>query len=77
MWAGTLDDDTSYRSVEDFMARVGNELDDPAIRNFVTTKSEVFRITSVGMIDRVTRRIWAVVYTNGRIWRILRWREEP
>jgi hypothetical protein len=25
----------------------------------------------------VTRRIWAVVYTNGRIWRILRWREEP
>jgi len=75
--AGTLDDDTSYRSVEDFMARVGDELDDPAIRSFVTTKSEVFRITSVGMIDRVTRRIWAVVYTNGRIWRILRWREEP
>jgi general secretion pathway protein K len=75
--AGAMDDDTSYRSVEDFMARVGNELDDPAIRNFVTTKSEVFRITSVGMIDRVTRRIWAVVYTNGRIWRILRWREEP
>jgi general secretion pathway protein K len=75
--AGAMDDDTSYRSVEDFMARVGNELDDPAIRNFVTTKSEVFRITSVGMIDRVTRRIWAVVYTNGRIWRVLRWREEP
>ena len=75
--AGAMDDDTSYRSVEDFMARVGGELDDPAIRSFVTTKSEVFRITSVGMIDRVTRRIWAVVYTNGRIWRILRWREEP
>ena len=75
--AGTMDDDTSYRSVQDFMTRVGDELDDPAIRNFVTTRSEVFRITSVGMIDRVTRRIWAVVYTNGRIWRVLRWREEP
>jgi general secretion pathway protein K len=75
--AGDYSDDGSYRSVEDFMARVGNLLDDATVRNFVTTRSEVFRITSVGQIDRVTRRIWAVVYFNGRIWRVLRWREEP
>ena len=75
--AGDYEDDSSYRSVDDFMMRVGDLLDDPSVRNFVTTKSEVFRVTSVGSIGRVTRRIWAVVYTNGKLWRVLRWREEP
>ncbi len=72
------DDDTSYKSVDDFMTRVGDDfLEDSTIRDFVTTKSEYFRITSVGQIARVTHRIWAIVYFNGDIWRILRWREEP
>ncbi len=75
--AGGYEDDGSFRSVDDFMARVGNLLDDPAVRNYVTTKSEYFRVTSVGQIGRVTRRIWAVVYSNGTVWRVLRWREEP
>lgn len=74
---GEYTDDSSYESVEDFMSRVGDLLDDPAIRDFITTRSEYFRITTVGQIDRVTRRIWTTVYFNGRIWRILNWREEP
>lgn len=70
-------DDGSFESVEDFMSRVGKDLSDPAVRNYVTTRSEHFRVTSVGRVGRVTRRIWAVVYYNGRVWRVLRWREEP
>lgn len=75
--AGDYSDDSSYRSVEDFMTRMGNLLDDNSIREYITTRSEYFRITTVGQIDRVTRRIWAVVYFNGKIWRVLRWHEEP
>ena len=74
--AGDYEDDGSYRSVEDFMTRVGDLLEDAAVRNFITTKSEYFRITAVGQVGRVTRRIWAIVYANGTIWRVLRWREE-
>ncbi len=70
-------DDGSFESVEDFMSRVGNDLSDPAVRDYVTTQSEHFRVTSVGRVGRVTRRVWAVVFFNGRVWRILRWREEP
>ena len=71
------EDDPSFKSVEDFMARVGDLLDDSSIRNFITVKSQYFRVTCVGQIDRVTRRIWAVVYAEGETFRILRWREEP
>ncbi len=70
-------EDGSFESVEDFMSRVGHLLDEPSVRNFITTRSEIFRITAVGQVDRVTRRVWAVVYDNGRVWRVLRWREEP
>lgn len=75
--AGDYAEDGAFRSVDEFMLRVGNLLDDSTIRSFVTTRSEVFRITSVGQVDRVTRRIWAVVFFNGNVWRVLRWREEP
>ena len=71
------EDDPSFKSVEDFMARVGDLLDDSSIRNYITVKSQYFRVTCVGQIDRVTRRIWAVVYADGKDFRILRWREEP
>jgi type II secretory pathway component PulK len=70
-------EDGSFESVEDFMSRVGHLLDEPSVRNFITTRSEIFRVTAVGQVDRVTRRVWAVVYDNGRVWRVLRWREEP
>ena len=59
------------------MARVGDLLDDSSIRNFITVNSQYFRVTCVGQIDRVTRRIWAVVYSDGKDFQILRWREEP
>lgn len=71
------EEDTSYKSVGDFMSRVGDLLDDDEIRNHITTKSSYFRITSVGQVGRTTRRIWAVVYADDKDWRILRWREEP
>ena len=71
------EEDTSYKSVSDFMSRVGDLLDDTSIQNYITTKSSYFRITSVGQVGRTTRRIWAVVYADEEDWRILRWREEP
>ena len=71
------EDDPSYKSVEDFMARVGDLLDDSSVRNYITVKSQYFRVTCVGQIDRVTRRIWAVVFSDGKDFRVLRWREEP
>ncbi|MDD5706714.1 MAG: type II secretion system protein GspK [Kiritimatiellae bacterium] len=70
-------EDGSFESVQDFMSRVGKDLSDSAVGDFITTRSEIFRITSIGQVGRVTRRIWAVVFFNGRDWRILRWREEP
>ena len=71
------DDDTSYKSVEDFMARVGDLLDDNTIQNYITVNSQYFRVTSVGQVDRATRRISAIVYVDGDLFRVLRWSEEP
>lgn len=71
------EEDYTYKSVQDFMNRVGDYLEDDTIRNFITTSSKYYKITSVGQIDRVTRRIWADVYTDGKLIRFLRHREEP
>lgn len=74
--ASDEDEDPSFKSTQDFMARVGDLLDDNRISNSISVRSEYFRITSVGQIDRVSRRISAIVYTDGKIWRVLRWCEE-
>lgn len=68
-------DDTSFESVADFRSRIPDL--EPAIFNYVTTRSDIFRVTAVGMVGRVSRRIWAIVHHDGRQMRILRWREEP
>lgn len=74
--ASEEDEDPSYKSDQDFMQRVGDLLDDSTIGNYISVKSEYFKITSVGQIDRVSRRISAIVYTDGTVWRVLRWCEE-
>lgn len=70
-------ENTSFKDEADFMTRVGNELDDNTISQYISVKSQYFRVTSVGQIDRVTRRVWATVYADGKVTRFLRWREEP
>lgn len=70
------EEDTSFKNESDFMSRVGDLLEDQTIREFVTTGSEYFRITSIGSIGRVTHKVSAVVYYDGETLRILRWQEE-
>lgn len=68
-------EDTSFESVSDFMGRIPDL--DAGVKDRVTTKSSYFRVTCVGKVGRVTRRIWAIVYHSGKEVRALRWREEP
>lgn len=68
-------DDASFKSVDDFVSRVGNL--PSSVGSLVTTSSDIFRVTAVGMVGRVTRRIWAIVQYGGDGMRILCWREEP
>jgi general secretion pathway protein K len=82
--AATSDsDDTLYKSAEDFRVRVGEYLDDSSVYNYITVgmrennSKNFFKITSVGMVDRVTRKIMAEVeVVNGEM-RVLSWLEEP
>jgi general secretion pathway protein K len=68
--------DTGFKSVADFMARIPGM--DPAVANLVGTQSSVFRVTAVGQVGRVTRRIWAIVEWDPRLkkLKIQQWREE-
>ena len=68
--------DGSYKSVQDFMARIPGI--DASVQNYASTVSSVFRVTAVGQVGRVTRRIWAIVQWNAgkRKFTILQWREE-
>jgi general secretion pathway protein K len=68
--------DTGFKSVQDFMARIPGL--DPTVANWVTTQSSIFRVTSIGQIGRVTRRIWAIASWDAtrKKLTILQWREE-
>ena len=66
----------AFESVEDARTRLAEIVEEPAFFDNITVKSEIFRITSTGQIGRVTKRISAIVYANGDLWRILRWSEE-
>lgn len=68
--------DSGFTNVADFMTRIPGL--EPTVGNFVSTGSTVFRVTAVGQVGRVTRRIWAIAeWDNGkRKLRILQWREE-
>ena len=67
---------TAYESVQDARTRLADVVEDNAFFDNITTSSEIFRITSIGRYDRVTKTIRAIVYANGDVWRVLRWREE-
>ena len=68
--------DGSFKSVPDFMARIPGI--DASVQNYATTVSSFFRITSVGQVGRVTRRIWAIVQWDAgkKKFKILQWRED-
>lgn len=64
-----------YTSVEDVFARVPGL--DATLRDKMTVNSEYYRITCVGRIGSVERRVWSIVHFDGRAPRFLRWCEEP
>lgn len=70
------EDVQAFRSVDDARSRLGNIVNGGEVFNSISTQSEIFRITSIGTVGRVSKRISAVVYFNGDVWRILRWEEE-
>ena len=77
--AGWTDDDgtehdESFKDVEDFMSRIPEV--DPAVRNMITTQSSIYRVTSTGEINGITRSLWCIVSFSGRNMTILRWRDD-
>lgn len=71
------EDERSFRSVDNARTRLNDYVEDNEFFNNISTGSEIFNITSVGQYDQVTKKVSAVVYVKGDIWRILEWREEP
>ena len=68
--------DTGFTSVSDFMSRIPGL--EPVVAGQISTASSVFRVTTVGQVGQVTRRIWAIVQWNSskKKLTILQWREE-
>ena len=67
-------EDTSFDNVADLFARIP-ELDS-AVRKYVTTDSTIYRITCVGTVHGVSRKIWCIAQFSGGEMTILRWREQ-
>ena len=81
--ASSDSDDTLFKSVDDFRARVGADLPDDSVYNYITvgmrenSSKNYFKITSVGVVDRVSRMLSVESeVVNGDV-RILKWVEEP
>jgi len=77
--AGWTDDDgtehdESFKDVADFMSRIDGV--DPAVKNMITTQSKIYRITSTGEINGITRSLWCIVRFSGKGLTVLRWRED-
>lgn len=64
-----------FNSVEDIFARVPGL--DATLKDRITVNSEYYRITSVGRIGRVERRMWGIVHFDGTTPRFLQWVEAP
>ncbi|OGV61413.1 MAG: hypothetical protein A2283_01010 [Lentisphaerae bacterium RIFOXYA12_FULL_48_11] len=67
-------EDSSYRDVNDLFARIPGL--DPAVRNYVSTDSGIFRIISIGNVRGVKRNVWCIVRYANKQMVILQWREE-
>lgn len=70
------EDVQAFRSVGDAQGRLSSIVDGGEFFNSISTQSEIFRITSIGTVGRVSKRITATVYFSGDVWRILRWEED-
>lgn len=66
--------DESFKDVADFMSRIPDV--DSAVKNMITTQSKIYRITSTGEINGVTRSLWCIVTYSKKRFKILRWRED-
>ena len=71
---GSRKQDTSFKSPEDLVARIP-ELG-AGIKDWVTTASGIYRITSVGNVGGVRFEIWCIVQRGDSDFTVLRWREE-
>ncbi len=67
--------DSVFKSENDFISRIPG-LDGAALRGLITTSSGYFRVTSVGRVGNVARRIWAILQLTPETSYVLRWREE-
>jgi general secretion pathway protein K len=69
-------DETPFKSVDDLAQRIP-EVNRPGTRKYITTAdSQTVRITSVGEVSGVKRKVWCIgEFTGGKI-KILRWRED-
>jgi len=67
-------ENTSFKDVNDLFVRIPGL--DPTVRNYVTTDSGIFRITSVGTVHGVKRTVWCIVRYANKQMTILQWREE-
>ena len=67
-------EDSSFVSVADLFQRIPDL--NPSLRRYVTTSSGIYRITSIGNVGGVRRRIWTVVRHQGARLKYLRWKEE-
>ncbi len=67
-------EDYSFRNVGDFAGRVPDI--DPAAKQYLTTSSAIYRITSIGEVGGVRKKVWCIARFSGDNLVILRWREE-
>lgn len=70
------EEDRSFSNVDNARTRLNDYVEDKEFFNNISTSSQIFNITSVGQYDKVTKKVSAIVYVKGDIWRILEWREE-
>ncbi len=71
------EDIKAFKDKGDAQSRLSDIVDSTEFLNHISTQSTVFRIISVGQVDRVTKKIEATIYSDGETWRILKWSEEP
>jgi general secretion pathway protein K len=68
------DEDTSFKDPADLLARIPDLTSE--ITKHITVDSSIYRITSIGRVGGVERRIWCIAEREREALRFLRWREE-
>lgn len=70
----TEEEDYSFRSVEDLFTRIPEVSQE--IKPYISTVSTIYRITSIGEVGGVRKKVWCIASFQGKSLRIMRWREE-